>query len=62
MSDSMWLMSFGALLVAAPTFAFCFFGKNSAKNQLAQLHARIAELESTVGGQGAPDPTSPEDE
>ena len=62
MSDSMWLISYGALLVAAPTFAFCFIGNNSAKNQLAQLHARIAELESTVGGQGAPAATPPEDE
>ena len=54
MPDSMWLISFGALLVAAPTFAFCFIGKNSAKNQLGKLHARIAELESTAGGQDAP--------
>ena len=63
MSDSVWLIAFGALLTAMPTFAFCFIGKNSAKNQLAQLYARIAEWESTVGGSAGPaDSTRPEDE
>ena len=47
MSDSSFLIGFGALLIALQTFAFCFIGKTSAKRQLAQLHARIAKLEAS---------------
>ena len=42
-----FLIGFGALLIALQTFAFCFIGKTSAKRQLAQLHARIAKLEAS---------------
>ena len=51
------LMGFLALLVAIQAWTFCFIGKKSATNQLAGLHARIAQLEATVGGQAAADST-----
>ncbi|HIA19653.1 MAG TPA: hypothetical protein EYN03_00540 [Planctomycetes bacterium] len=57
MSDFPLMLAFAALLVAIGPWAFCFIGKKSAKNQLAGLHARIAQLEATVGGQAAADST-----
>ena len=61
-TSALYVLTFAALVAAIQAWAFCFRGKTSAKNQLAQLHDRIAELESTLGGQVATDPTPPEDE
>ena len=49
MGDAIFGLMTAGLAVAASTFAFCFIGSKSAKNQLAELRDRIEQLETAVG-------------
>jgi hypothetical protein len=43
------LIGFVAVILAAPVWAFCFVGSKSAKNQIADLQKRVAQLEAAAG-------------
>ena len=56
LTSALYLLTFTALVAAIQAWGFCFRGKTSAQNQLAQLQTRLEKLESTVGGHTTPDP------